>query len=89
MKKLTLLMVVGISIALVSCGPASWTDGAKKEFMDGCVSGLKELGDDYADKSKDYCKCALEKVMEKSDNPNNLTEEDGANAGLECASHLM
>lgn len=66
----------------------AWSDIKKKEFMDGCIEGLKGQSVISKEQGQKICECALDK-LEARGAPNEITDNDAEEIGAECAKEVM
>ena len=78
MKKYT-LYTLAISFTVLASCKSGWNSSDKKAFLDAC-----NLGPEY----KEYCDCALEKVMEKAPNPKDAAKVNIQEVAASCFSKL-
>lgn len=78
MKKNTTILFVLSILFLTSC-KSGWTSSDKKAFLDACT-----LSPEY----KEYCNCALEKVMQKAPDPKDASKVNIQEVAASCVDKL-
>ena len=73
-----LLIIAILCLGALSCSQDPWTKYEKEEFLDGCEA---ENGGSF------YCKCFMEKMMDKYPNyedSHNISLEEAVELASEC-----